>query len=161
MDIPFKWAEKEPYEIKAELSVDASCLVEEGATFSMQPHINAILTHTKDHYEINGQLDATVMVPCSRCLELYPLEISRALHLVLLPRPQNPAAVEIGLGDEDMDTSFYSEQKVVLEDVVGEQINLALPMRPICKPDCKGLCLNCGTDLNRHSCTCPRQGSDS
>ena len=58
------------------------------------------------------------------------------------------------LNDDDLDTSFYSEEKVVLEDLVSEQINLALPMRPLCSPDCKGLCLTCGTDLNRGSCTC-------
>lgn len=154
MEIQFEWAQEEPYRIASDVELEGSRLVESHASFAAVPHIEATLARMKDHYEIDGNISTKVMIPCSRCLEPFLLPISHPLHLVLLPRPSYPGFVELELSDDDLDTSFYSEEKVVLEDLVSEQINLALPMRPLCSPDCKGLCLTCGTDLNRGSCTC-------
>ncbi len=154
MDILFEWAEKEPYAIASEVEIDPAVLVERGVSFAESPRIDAILARRKDHLAIDGRILARVWVPCSRCLENYLLDVTKDIHIKFLPRPRFTRFVEIELADEDMDTSFYGEGKVVLEDLVSEQINLSLPMRPLCKPDCLGLCPTCGADLNRDACRC-------
>lgn len=154
MEILFKWAEEEPYKIDSDVKVDLSRLIESGVAFTTGVHMQATLTRTKDHYEIDGSVTAGITVPCSRCLEDYPISITREVHLVLYPRPQYDAFVELHLGEDEMDVSFYTEEKVELEDIVSEQINLALPMRPLCRDECLGLCATCGADRNMGSCAC-------
>lgn len=154
MEILFEWAREEPYQISSDVALESTRLVESDTVFTKMPHIDAVLARTKDHYELSGRILATLLVPCARCLENYTIGIAREIRLMLFPRPAYPAFVEIELNDKDMDTSFYSEEKVVLEDLVSEQINLELPMRPLCRPDCRGLCPTCGADLNGGQCTC-------
>ncbi|MBN1225748.1 MAG: DUF177 domain-containing protein, partial [Deltaproteobacteria bacterium] len=61
---------------------------------------------------------------------------------------------EIELEREDLDIGFYKEGIIDLTEVVREQILLAVPMIPICKEDCKGLCPYCGQNLNQCKCVC-------
>ena len=53
-----------------------------------------------------------------------------------------------------MDTAFYENDEIDLGQLMQEQFYLALPMKPLCKDDCKGLCPNCGTNLNKATCDC-------
>ncbi|MEW6368532.1 MAG: DUF177 domain-containing protein [Acidobacteriota bacterium] len=154
MDVLFEWAEKEPYEIATEVEIDPAVLVEGGISFASPPRVDAVLARQRDHFAVDGRISATMWVPCSRCLENFLLDASKDVHLKLLPRPRFGRFVEIELTAEDMDTSFYAQEKLVLEDLITEQINLSLPMRPLCSPDCRGICPTCGVDRNRFACRC-------
>ena len=55
---------------------------------------------------------------------------------------------------EELDLDFYSGEELDLLDLIKEQIELNLPMKPLCDDACKGICPKCGTDLNVKSCTC-------
>jgi len=158
MEILFRWAEEEPYTIRTEVPVDPATLLEGGSELAEPPRVEAVLSRERDHYEVNGCLSAWIRIPCSRCLELFPVKISREIHMVLLPQPKSAPKEDIGLDDRDMNASFYSNERIVLEDIVSEHINLSLPMRPLCRPDCRGLCSGCGADLNRGTCMCRPSG---
>lgn len=61
---------------------------------------------------------------------------------------------DVELLDEDLDTAYYRDHVLDLADMLREQFYLALPMRPLCRPDCQGLCPSCGIDRNVDTCQC-------
>jgi uncharacterized protein len=99
-----------------------------------------------------GQIRGTVIGRCARCVEAYTFELEKDFSLVLVARRDLPAEVE--LNEEDLDLSFYQGDTVDLSPLVREQLLLALPTRPLCREACKGLCPQCGVNLNLQTCQC-------
>lgn len=107
-------------------------------------------------------------VPCARCLD--PVRHSLAGDFDLLFRPQGvDAPTPDARGDASSDRSltapeteigYYQEGGLVLEDVLREQVLLTLPVRTLCRPDCKGLCPRCGRNLNAEPCSCEAPAPD-
>ena len=64
------------------------------------------------------------------------------------------------MGEGDLETSYYSEDQIDLNELMREQFYLALPMKPLCRDECKGLCAVCGKNLNRETCDCKREWDD-
>lgn len=111
---------------------------------------------------IRGSLDTRVELLCSRCLKEFDAEIRRSFDSIYRPartdlRPDS----DIELHDSDMDVGFFQDFKIDLRQVAVEQVVLEIPMKPICRPDCKGLCPQCGADRNAGKCSCPTEQSDS
>jgi uncharacterized protein len=65
-----------------------------------------------------------------------------------------------GLEREELAVSFYLDERIDLSQMTVEQIVLALPMKPLCKPDCRGLCALCGANRNLASCDCAPEDTD-
>ena len=105
-----------------------------------------------------GHLDGGVIGHCARCLEEYRFELGKDFFVVLVPKADLPAEVE--LSDDDLDLSFYQGDQIDLSPLVREQIILALPTRPLCREDCEGLCPTCGANLNAQCCACAAAPSD-
>ncbi len=105
-----------------------------------------------------GRISGSVIGHCARCLEEYPFDLGKDFFVVLVPKAELPMEAE--LSGEELDLSFYEGDQVDLSPLVREQIILALPTRPLCREDCKGLCAHCGADLNTQSCACPTGGGD-
>ncbi len=105
-----------------------------------------------------GHIDGSVVGHCARCLEEYTFDIGKDFFVVLVPKEELPGEVE--LTDDELDLSFYEGDHVDLSPLVREQIILALPTRPLCRDDCKGLCATCGANLNTQACTCTEHSSD-
>lgn len=114
-------------------------------------------------FRLGGSLTATVELPCVRCLEPLRLALDEPLDLLFLPSSANVAPgkdEERELKDEDLAVSFYQDDKIDVGLLIREQIYLALPMKPICRDDCQGLCTKCGTNLNSSSCNCAPEAVD-
>jgi DUF177 domain-containing protein len=111
-----------------------------------------------EEIRIVGFLNATLEFGCARCLEAARIDIGKPFDLFFRQRDE---AVfdedEIELGDEDMRTAFFTGTKLAIGDILREQVLLALPMKALCRVDCKGLCPRCGTNLNSGSCSCPSE----
>lgn len=109
---------------------------------------------------IYGNLHTRVELTCARCLDTVVEEISRDFDLFY--RPMNSISVEeeIRLGAEDTEIGFFEGEGLFLADVLAEQINLALPMKVICRSDCRGLCPYCGANLNNEECRCEKHSPD-
>ena len=105
-----------------------------------------------------GRISGGVVGHCARCLEAYPFRLGTDFSLALVPKQPLPAEVE--LSDEDLDLAYYEGEQIDLSPLVHEQIILALPTRPLCREDCKGLCPNCGANLNTEACRCAVQTND-
>ena len=96
---------------------------------------------------------------CSRCLVAYPFAHDE--EFLLLLRPRTPVAgEEISLDREDLDTYYYDDPVVPVAPIIEERIQMAVPMKPLCREDCRGLCPQCGTDRNQSDCTCVTEFSD-
>ena len=74
----------------------------------------------------------------------------------LLYRPQGTDAgkEEMSVTAAEAEIGYYRGEGLLLEDVLREQVLLALPLKAICRDDCRGLCPHCGRNLNHEQCTC-------
>ena len=106
---------------------------------------------------VRGRLDASVEIDCARCLARYAVRLGQELDLFYLPRAaEEPQAEEeeVELSDRDVVVDYYDADRLDLGEVVREQILLGLPLKPLCRPDCQGLCPRCGKDRNLGPCGC-------
>jgi uncharacterized protein len=108
----------------------------------------------KDQYRLVGDLRTTLEMTCSRCLEPFTAPIDAAFDLRYQPHSHAIGDAEREVEEDDLTTAFYENEQIDLGQLMHEQFYLALPMKPLCKDDCKGLCATCGTNLNSSACTC-------
>lgn len=108
---------------------------------------------------VRGDLGATVPQTCGRCLETFPARVSATVDVRLEPRPARHDSVE--LGADDLDVDFYTDDEVDLGRVVETETTLALPMKPLCRDDCRGLCPVCGVNRNVTACGCATKAPDT
>ena len=107
---------------------------------------------------VRGRLRATVPLTCGRCLEPFAARVDAAVDVRLMPRPSGADSVE--LGADDLDVDFYTNDELDLARLVENETTLALPMKPLCRPDCRGLCAVCGANRNVVACTCAQRPPD-
>ena len=106
-------------------------------------------------YSVEGTSRFTADLNCSRCLEPYPTASTSPVHVRFQPRPVVAEGEEIEITEADeLDVEFYGERQVPLRDLAVEQVQLSVPMKPLCEENCLGLCSSCGANLNRDKCNC-------
>jgi uncharacterized protein len=98
-----------------------------------------------------GELTAMTAASCARCAEEFVTPSTRSFRYILVPRTLVSSGDERG---DDLEFSVYDGDEVDLMPLVQEQVLLALPTRPLCKENCRGLCPQCGINLNEHQCDC-------
>jgi len=108
----------------------------------------------KDHFQLIGGVKTTLELPCSRCLEPFTLPVDGTFDLRYQPHTSNSGEGEREIEEDDLTTAFYEDDQIDLGHLMREQFYLALPMKPLCRDDCKGLCAQCGTNLNTGTCDC-------
>ena len=111
-------------------------------------------------YRVVGQVRGRLRFSCCRCLEPFEVQSDIAVDLLYLPQSTNQGEGESEVSYDDLSTAFYRDEQIDLGQMVREQLELALPMKPLCRGDCLGLCPVCGTNLNRERCTCDTRWSD-
>lgn len=107
-------------------------------------------------YVGEGTVAFTADLNCSRCAEPYPFANSSAFHVRFRPRPEPSGEnEEVEITDEgELDVEFYSERAVPLRELALEQVQLSIPMKPLCDESCLGLCPTCGVNRTREKCSC-------
>jgi uncharacterized protein len=120
------------------------------------PRVTGRVTNIAQELRVQGSLQATLSAECDRCLEPVTLPVANDFDLYYLPADaQADKSGETELLERDLDFSFYENERIDLDELVLEQLELSLPIRILCQEDCKGLCAQCGTNLNVESCDCP------
>jgi uncharacterized protein len=109
---------------------------------------DASLHRVGDCYHLSGEWCVEAVQSCSRCNAPYKLTLSDTLTR------------DFRLGEEDADEVLPPPGFIDLVDILREDVWLSWPQAGICRPDCKGLCLHCGQNLNQASCACPADDSD-
>lgn len=114
----------------------------------------------KDQFRLAGGAQTVLELPCSRCLEPYATPVDARFDLRYQPHSKNTGEGERELEEDDLTTAFYDNEEIDLGHLLREQFYLSLPMKPLCRDDCRGLCSVCGTNLNRGDCSCAREWED-
>ena len=114
----------------------------------------------KDRFRLVGNARTELELACSRCLDPFRLPVDATFDLRYLPASEVATESEREVADEDFETSYYRDDQINLNELLREQFYLALPMKPLCTEDCRGLCPQCGTNLNTGSCTCTTAWED-
>ena len=107
---------------------------------------------------VTGEVRAAVTQACGRCLEPSPVEVTAAMDVRLVPRPATADSVE--LTPDDLDVDFYERGEIDISVLVETETTLALPMKPLCREGCLGLCPVCGGNRNLTHCTCQQRPPD-
>jgi uncharacterized protein len=142
--------------IDAEYSAQQLCFVEAGVSVSMPVRVTGeaelhILTR---ELRVRGRLDGSLTCECDRCLASFELPVSGPFELVYEPVGTASDEEELGLSDNDAGVGYYEKEGLDLADVVRERLYLLLPLGRVCRPDCKGICPECGANRNEVSCGC-------
>ena len=109
---------------------------------------------------LTGRVQTTLETDCSRCLEPFQIPVDAPFDLMFLPETVEESGTEREIEDDDVGVSHYKADTIDLGQVMHEQFLLALPMKPLCQPECKGLCPVCGTNRNREVCSCRSEWVD-
>jgi uncharacterized protein len=103
---------------------------------------------------LTGRLAFEASFTCGTCLEEFSQSIDVDMDIRLTPKAENPQAPELELRDEDMDVYCYDGDEIDLDPFIYEEVLLNMPLRPICKDECQGLCVICGKNKNLEICDC-------
>jgi len=131
------------------LSLD---LVEENAVFLEPAHAEVTVRLVGEEIIVRGEITARLSFVCSRCLTPFEFPVASRFDLVYLPEELDGFSDE--LSDDKMDQMFYSGRQLDLSAVVLEQLNLTFPAKPLCAPECEGICAVCGEVVRESKCSC-------
>ncbi len=143
-------------------TIEPGDLPQEGEVYRVVAPVRLVAEIHKDHtrFRLVGTVTGELELDCSRCLEPYRLPVNMSFDHRYLPQSEAGADKDVEVEDDDMDTSYYRDEQIDLGELVREQFYLALPMKPLCAEDCKGLCPECGTNLNLSRCGCQQVWED-
>jgi uncharacterized protein len=114
----------------------------------------------RDAYRVTGRVHTRLELECGRCLERFDIPVDSAFELRYVQAAENTGEDEREVEEDDLTTAYYRDETLDLADLMREQLQLALPMKPLCTERCKGLCPVCGTNLNLMTCACAPKWED-
>jgi uncharacterized protein len=120
-------------------------------------HLTARVTRVRGGVRVVGHLGTEVSLPCARCNGTFRLPVETDFNLMYGPqgREHQDVGGEIILSAEDCALASLDQAgRIELLELTQEQVYLALPLKPVCRDDCRGLCGHCGIDRNIESCAC-------
>jgi uncharacterized protein len=160
--------EREPIDFDLELApgaVDCGSEVEQQGPLATSGQAEVLHEHRgpKDivaDIRLKGRFAGKFQVPCARCIEPVEIPLAADFDLIFRPVTADADATERSITAPETEIGYYQKDGLVLEDVLREQVLLSLPVRTLCKPDCKGLCPRCGENRNSQPCSCDVGPSD-
>lgn len=99
---------------------------------------------------VRGKLEPT----CDRCLLPVILPVDREFDVTYRPMETIAREEEVEISADELEVGFFSGEGIDLLDLVTEQVILAVPMKVVCREDCRGLCPTCGANRNLRDCNC-------
>jgi uncharacterized protein len=123
-------------------------------------HLLLDIHKERDALRVTGRVETRLELECGRCLEPFEFPIGSAFELHYVSQSDNTGEGEREIRDDDLTTAYYRDNTLDLGELMREQFQLALPMKPLCADDCKGLCAECGTNLNKAACGCTPKWED-
>ena len=130
--------------------------------FGFPPSLDVDLTYYRSGAELffDGSFRGQFTGYCGRCLEQYSFTLDQDFAFVLTPEPTRSERGAEELRGGELGLSYYSGDEIDLTPLIIEQVMLALPTRPLCAEDCRGLCEGCGANLNGETCDCAAASGD-
>lgn len=113
-----------------------------------------IMVRTHQGVWVQAELDVCIPQDCSRCLEGFTRTISIELDEEFFPEIDVKTGARVALPDDWEALSIAADHNLDLAEATRQATLAALPLKPLCKPDCVGICDRCGRDRNHGSCDC-------
>lgn len=135
-------------------------LDEENARLTEEPQINGRINRSGQEVRLQGTVTARAEVDCDRCLKSIAVPIETEFDVTYIPAADYERTEVAELQEEDLSLSVFDGAAIDLDDLVREQVLLALPPRVLCGEECKGLCPVCGADRNQQECACEPKETD-
>jgi uncharacterized protein len=109
---------------------------------------------------LNGELATKLELPCARCLEPVVQDVTRTFDLLYRPLGTDAGNEELSVTVAEAEVGYYTGDGLLLEDALREQVLLSVPLKVVCREDCKGLCPTCGKNRNTEPCSCAPLAGD-
>jgi len=152
MNLDLRDFESFPAEISVDVEADSADYGIDGIAFREPMNVKLAIQKVNEEYYCQGDAVVKVEVECSRCLEMFNLELAGELNFVIKTERGKP--VLSSDANEEVIYVKSHEPVVELNEPIRQALLLSLPIKPICFPECKGLCPNCGVNLNEENCSC-------
>jgi uncharacterized protein len=124
------------------------------------PEISARVIRTGSQVFLNGRLTVLAQVDCDRCLKSIDVPVDTEFNLQYVTAADYAAMHAAALEESDLALSVFDGEAIDVDEIVREQVLLAVPTRSLCREGCKGFCPACGTDRNLKECGCQTGDSD-
>ncbi len=119
-----------------------------------------LLAHSEGEVRIQGKYSVEMTAECDRCLGRARFPLDGSFDLYYRPMSDIAREEEVGIDEGEAEIGFYEGSGMELEDILREQVLLALPMQRVCSDVCKGICPVCGKNRNETACDCRVDNAD-
>ncbi len=150
----------DPYPWRESRTIPAESLQREQLVGLSDLSWGGTVTPISTGFLFSARLEYRQELLCPRCLKSSWMPVSAGVELMLLTAAEEPMTGEVELEEEDLSVVYVDGEVFETEPVLMEQLQLNLPMRHLCRPDCAGLCPSCGADRNEKACGCQTESHD-
>ena len=120
--------------------------------------VELTLTKAGEDIYVSGRAEGTVKLQCSRCLVEYEMALAPSIEAPFFPHAAESAESE---EEDDGEVNYHDGEKLDVFPLLHDNLLLAIPFKPLCKEECKGLCPKCGADMNTAPCGCELKEPDA
>ena len=168
MFLDIKQLELHPLDFEEEYqpgAIDLGGEAKQHSPLKTSGHAEVVEEHHGKHQIIKdirivGDFSARIELACARCLEPIHRDVAKNFELLYRPQGSDAGKEELSVTAAEAEVGYYQGDGLLLEDVLREQVLLAVPLKAICREDCKGLCPHCGRNLNQEQCNCAEAPED-
>jgi uncharacterized metal-binding protein YceD (DUF177 family) len=129
-------------------------LAVQGARFLQPITVDLVLAKAAHVISATGCIRVSATCECVWCLSPFQVQLDIPVATQFLPAQPPLPPGEYQMPPEEAEDYYYQDGVVVLDDLVRQEVILAVPFSPQCRAECRGLCPQCGQDLNVGTCAC-------
>ncbi|HKI04799.1 MAG TPA: DUF177 domain-containing protein [Thermoanaerobaculia bacterium] len=152
-DEPFNWDETQSI---AKETLERHELLDLGPV-----HWHGQVVYADPGYFLRAHLSYEQTLSCNRCLKPIVEHAESDVELMILVEKHPPLGGEHALHEQDLGLMYVPDEVFETDPILIEQLQLNVPMKPLCREDCQGLCAICGADKNAGACSCVETTTDS
>ncbi|MCD4654182.1 DUF177 domain-containing protein [bacterium] len=141
-------------------SSELSSMIETDTRKSINVKFKGMIQHLSGQYLLSGRVKTFLHLSCDRCLEQFEFPVNHDFILYFVVRKDHVPSADISENDHDDEIIDLIDNWINIEKILLEQIVLQIPMKALCSDSCRGLCSQCGQNLNVGECGCDRRGID-
>jgi DUF177 domain-containing protein len=150
---------EEPVELSFEMPFSLEALDREPLVDISPVRLTGTLSRMEGGFALDARTAFEGKLECSRCLTAYPFAVDEPFSFVLVRRDAGSPDVR-ELSSDDLDVAFYDGEELDVAPIAEERVQMSIPMKPLCREDCAGLCPSCGADRNLGPCGCAADEAD-
>jgi uncharacterized protein len=168
MFIEIRELELHPIDFREEFppeAIDLGTEVRQRTTLTTQGRAQLVEEHHGKHQvvkdiRLTGDLATSLELPCARCLDPVVQDVKRSFELLYRPQGTDAGHEELSVTVAEAEIGYYKGNGLLLEDALREQVLLSVPLKVLCRENCKGLCPACGKNRNAEMCSCEQLVED-